>query len=156
MNYKEIDLGLSVKWVDRNIGAASSEDCGLYFQRGDTVGYTAEHVGVDKNFTCDDYKWGTNYNITKYNEADGKTVLDLEDDAAHIIMGDDWGLPTKGELEELFSLEKKFVSQTRETTSDEWGEPTDYVIEDIKINFLQKKTESDGLYKFYFKTNGIV
>ena len=29
--YKMVDLGLSVKWADRNVGAPSPEDAGLYF-----------------------------------------------------------------------------------------------------------------------------
>lgn len=38
--YKMVDLGLpsGLKWADRNIGATSPEDYGLYFQWGDTVG----------------------------------------------------------------------------------------------------------------------
>lgn len=46
-SYKAIDLGLpsGILWADRNIGAATPEDSGLYFQWGDTQGYTAEQVG---------------------------------------------------------------------------------------------------------------
>lgn len=47
VKYKTIDLGLpsSLLWVDRNIGASSPEESGLYFHWGDTQGYTAEQVG---------------------------------------------------------------------------------------------------------------
>ena len=40
--YNMVDLGLSVKWADRNVGASSPEHCGSYFQWGDTNAYTFE------------------------------------------------------------------------------------------------------------------
>ena len=51
--YEAVDLGLSVKWARCNIGATTETDAGLYFQWGDTQGYTAEQVGVDKIFNWD-------------------------------------------------------------------------------------------------------
>lgn len=39
LSYNMVDLGLSVKWADRNVGANDPEDYGSYFQWGDTVGY---------------------------------------------------------------------------------------------------------------------
>ena len=41
--------------------------------------------------------------ITKYTSTDGKTTLDLEDDAARAHMGGDWRMPTKDEIQELFN-----------------------------------------------------
>ena len=103
--YKAIDLGLpsGTLWADRNIGAATSEDSGLYFQWGDTQGYTAEQVGVNKQFAEDysDYKWYSDRVFTKYNTVDNKVTLDLEDDAAYVIMGSNWRMPTLEELKEL-------------------------------------------------------
>lgn len=43
--YNMVDLGLSVKWADRNVGASSSEDYGSYFQWGATDAYTFDGVG---------------------------------------------------------------------------------------------------------------
>lgn len=43
--YNMVDLGLSVKWADRNIGAMSPEDYGSYFQWGGTNAYTFDGVG---------------------------------------------------------------------------------------------------------------
>lgn len=40
LEYNEVDLGLSVKWADRNVGATSPEEIGTYFAWGDTEGYT--------------------------------------------------------------------------------------------------------------------
>lgn len=151
--YREIDLDLSVKWADRNIGANSPEDSGLYFQWGDTVGYSKEQIGVDKEFTWNDYKWGTEENPTKYNDSDGKTVLDLEDDAAYVLMGGDWRLPTKEDIEELFSLEKKFVCQTRSSKLDEWEDPVDYSSDRIKSLFNNKTVKFNSIGNWIEETS---
>ena len=41
--------------------------------------------------------------LTKYNQSDGKTVLESADDAASQIMGSDWRMPTRAEFDELLS-----------------------------------------------------
>ena len=107
--YEYVDLGLpsGLLWAKKNIGAETEEDAGLYFQWGDTVGYTAEQVGEGegkKYFGRDDYKFsvdGSSTNLSKYNKSDTKTVLDLEDDAAHVIMGGNWKMPTSNDFVEL-------------------------------------------------------
>ena len=96
-----------MKWAKWNIGANSEEESGLYFQWGDTQGYTDEQVGDGeglKAFTWADYKWsvdGSSSNFLKYNGSDSKTVLDPEDDAAHVNMGGNWRMPTFEECKEL-------------------------------------------------------
>ena len=109
--FEYVDLGLpsGTLWAKCNIGAEREVDYGLLFQWGDTQGYTAEQVGRGiglKCFGCEDYKWtnGLSLSMTKYNVTDGKTVLDLEDDAAHVNMGGDWIMPTNEQLEELITL----------------------------------------------------
>ena len=96
-----------LKWAKCNIGANSEEEAGLYFQWGDTQGYTAEQVGDGeglKAFDWADYKFsidGSSSNFSKYNASDSKTVLDPEDDAAHVNMGGNWRIPTFDEYKEL-------------------------------------------------------
>ena len=123
MNYNFVDLGLpsGLLWADRNIGAATPEDAGLFFQWGDTQGYTAEQVGNGeglKYFHWDDYKFsidGSSSNFSKYNSTDGKTVLDLEDDAAHVLMGGNWRMPTNEDFLELINnTDLYLVSETGE------------------------------------------
>ena len=107
--HEYVDLGLPSKllWAKCNIGATNEEDAGLYFQWGDTQGYTAEQVGSgagQKYFGLNDYKFsvdGSSTNFSKYNGTDGKTVLDPEDDAAHVIMGGNWRMPTSDDFTEL-------------------------------------------------------
>ena len=108
-----VDLGLpsGLKWRKYNLGADKETDSGLYFQWGDTVGYTKEQVGVDKQFDWDDYKWsidGSSSNFSKYTGSD-KTVLDLEDDAAHVMLGGNWRMPTYDECLELYKNTKIYL-----------------------------------------------
>lgn len=106
-NVKLIDLGLpsGTLWADRNIGADSPEDAGLYFQWGDTQGWRADQCSTgegEKAFTWDDYKFDINNNLSKYNTTDGKLKLDPEDDAAVKLIGGDFHMPTKEQFIELF------------------------------------------------------
>ena len=71
--YDYVDLGLpsGTLWATCNVGASKASDAGLYFQWGDTQGYTKEQIGIvdgKKKFALDwsDYKWGVNPNFTKY------------------------------------------------------------------------------------------
>jgi len=94
-------------WAKCNVGAETETDYGQYFQWGDTQGYTADQVGTgdgQKPFLETDYKWWeSGIGNTKYNSTDGKTVLDIEDDAAHINMGGEWRIPTFDDFSELIN-----------------------------------------------------
>ena len=104
-----VDLGLPSKllWAKCNVGANTPDEAGLYFQWGDTQGYTAEQVDDGeglKAFDWADYKFsidGSSSNFSKYNASDSKTILDPEDDAAHVNMGGNWRMPTLEEYKEL-------------------------------------------------------
>jgi hypothetical protein len=104
-----VEIG-GVKWATMNIGANSITDSGLYFQWGDTQGYTAEQVGSgegQKYFGWVDYKYGNGTSspgatgMTKNNSTDGKTVLDASDDAATSAWGGNWRMPTTAEFQAL-------------------------------------------------------
>ena len=91
-----------MKWAKCNVGAEKETDAGLYFAWGETTGYTASQVGTDKQFSWSDYKYeNSSSNLTKYNQSDGKTVLESTDDAASQIMGGDWRMPTQDDIQEL-------------------------------------------------------
>lgn len=105
--YEYVDLGLpsGTLWATMNVGAKRPSDFGLYFQWGDTQGYTADQVGTDegqKKFYWTDYKWnpsGDGETFTKY--ASPGLSLDLDDDAANANMGGDWHTPTPSQIKEL-------------------------------------------------------
>ena len=83
--YPTVDLGLTsgTLWMDRNIGAEEITDNGLYFAWGETQGYTAEEIGVNKQFDKSDYKYYNydNNELTKYTYDDCLTTLEETDDA---------------------------------------------------------------------------
>ena len=99
-----IDLGLSVKWASFNLGASKPCEYGGYYAWGET-----EQKDVFGNPT---YRWSmasfdklikyctkASYGFNSF--TDSKSVLDSEDDAAHMHLGGNWRLPTKDELTEL-------------------------------------------------------
>lgn len=90
-----VDLGLSVKWANCNVGATSPEDYGWYFAWGET-----EPKSNYSWSTYFDSVNGNSSNFTKY-ATNKKTQLDPEDDAAHVNWGGDWRMPTKTEQDEL-------------------------------------------------------
>ncbi len=89
-----VDLGLSVKWANMNVGATTPEDYGNYYAWGEIS--TKETYSWDTYFDTND--GGSTF--TKYNNG-GKNVLDPEDDAAHVNWGGSWRMPTKTEWQEL-------------------------------------------------------
>jgi len=98
--HEYVEIG-GMKWATMNIGAKKVTDYGLYFQWGDTQGYTADQVGRgEKYFGFADYKYG-NDSMTKYNSVDSKTVLDICDDAARANWGGTWRMPTTDEFAAL-------------------------------------------------------
>ena len=96
-----VDLGLSVKWASFNLGAASPEGSGDYFSWGETApksaySWSTYAYGQSKNGPFSKYVLDSSFGTIDY-----KTVLDLEDDAAHAIWGDAWRMPSKEEVQEL-------------------------------------------------------
>ena len=98
-----VDLGLKsgTLWATKNVGANKPTDFGLYFQWGDTKGYTAEQVGKDKQFSWNDYKWDGGDTLKKYKSKGA--ALKWEDDAANANMGGDWHIPSPSQIRELLS-----------------------------------------------------
>ena len=104
--YDYVDLGLPTRtlWATCNVGASSPSDFGLYFQWGDTTGYTKEQVGEGKQFSWKDYKFSINGSGTNFSKYTTKgATLDLEDDAANVCMGGGWHIPAPEQIKELCS-----------------------------------------------------
>ncbi len=103
------DLGLSVKWASFNLGATGPEMPGVFFAWGETDPYysllTPTSIwkeGKESGYDWPSYQWcnGSSDSITKYN-SESLTQLELEDDAAHVHLGDKWRIPTEEEWREL-------------------------------------------------------
>lgn len=96
-----VDMGLSVKWADHNIGAISPEDFGDYFAWGE--------IAPKDIYSWETYKFcnGSWNTINKYNNdsyyglIDNKISLEPEDDVATVVWGSEWRMPTMEEMEEL-------------------------------------------------------
>ena len=104
--HEYVDLGLpnGTKWATTNVGAKKPEEYGLFFQWGDTVGYTG--ITTDKNFSWSDYKYSAGSKdgseFSKYSgSTDADMTLGLSDDAAHMNMGGKWHMPTYVQIREL-------------------------------------------------------
>ena len=92
-----VDLGLSVKWANANLGAVAPEGYGDYYAWGET--------DTKANYSWETYKWceGSNTTLTKYNSIDNKYILDASDDVVHVKLGGKWRMPTVSEVEELLT-----------------------------------------------------
>ena len=90
-----VDLGLTsgTLWSSCNIGASTPEEYGSYFAWGETA--------PKSNYDWSTYKFGGGSNFTKYNSSDGLTELALEDDAAYVLWGENWRMPTHQQELEL-------------------------------------------------------
>ena len=99
--HEYVDLGLSVKWATCNVGATTPEEYGGYYAWGETE--------EKDDYGWSTYKWcnGSYDTMTKYctnssfGTVDNKTVLDPEDDVAHVKWGGSWRMPTRAEQDEL-------------------------------------------------------
>ncbi|MBQ0095524.1 MAG: Ig-like domain-containing protein [Bacteroidetes bacterium] len=102
--YKYVDLGLSVKWATFNVGATKPEEYGDYFAWGETEpksSYSWSTYKYCKGSETTMTKYCNNSSYGYYGYTDSKTILDLEDDAAHVNWGGDWRMPTSAEQDEL-------------------------------------------------------
>jgi uncharacterized protein YjdB len=100
-----VDLGLpsGIKWRSMNVGASKPEDYGNYYAWAET--------SPKSSYTSSNYKYpATNLGdgmivYAKYDSTpihgDGKTVLEPEDDAASVNLGNGWRTPTFNEFKEL-------------------------------------------------------
>ena len=118
-----VDMGLSVFWADRNIGASNPIENGDYFAWGDIEpNYTSLDPvvwksGKESGYSWQSYKW-CNFNqllLTKYNfwdtqgTVDNKAILERGevgsetiDDVARARLGGKWRIPSLEEWHELY------------------------------------------------------
>lgn len=88
-------------WADKDLSASGNEE---RFAWGELTSRALDSEG--ESFKAD-YRWynesDTNTYL-KYNTSDTLASLQLEDDAAHVLLGGGWRLPTLEELNELATL----------------------------------------------------
>ena len=116
-NYPQyVDLGLpsGTLWATLNIGANSPWEVGDYFAWGEKEPNKAVYDWSTYSL-CN----GTHYSMTKYNATDGKTELDPADDAASVIWGVDWQMPSSTQRVEL--MDTRYVNLQWTTQSGVYG-----------------------------------
>lgn len=98
-----VDLGLSVKWADMNIGAFNPGEYGDYFAWGETAPKASYNLSTYKYF--DSFHPAYTKYVTKdsFGTVDNKSVLEKSDDPASLYLGGNWRVPTRAELNELIS-----------------------------------------------------
>lgn len=123
INLEPVDIGIPEFYVANcNLGATHPMDLGSTFAWGEIV--------PKETYTWDNYKWGTADNLTKYNSTDNKTELDSEDDAATVILGEHWRIPTYNEFK------NKIMHSSSNTTFEVNGganENSDYYLPYMKV-----------------------
>ena len=151
-NYVEIG---GIKWATMNVGANSVTDTGLYFQWGDTQGYTAAQV---ENPSWADYKYWTSDDgsgssgMTKYNDNDGKTVLEPSDDAVTAAWGGNWRMPTIEELDTLLnSVDYQGTDDYQGSGVSGWV-CTDKTDESKVLFFPGRTVEGQEQYGYYWSS----
>lgn len=93
-----VDLGLNsgLLWAKCNMGTTEPTKPGDYYAWGETE---------TKKKYAENYKFygksSLKDGVIKYNRRDGKMVLELEDDAANVVLGVGYRIPTKEDWKEL-------------------------------------------------------
>ncbi len=121
--YQYVDLGIEgddgkpLMFAACNVGASKPEEYGNYFMWGSTKpNDNSKCIWDDPNLpyhtgTSSTSGW-TKYNTkSSYGTIDNKTVLDPEDDAAHLIMGGNWRMPTTTELQKLAAKSNTWTTE---------------------------------------------
>lgn len=99
-----VDLGLSVKWADRNIGADILESNGVYYAWGEL-----QNKSVYSWATYILCRSGANYNFFMYNtnkyygKVDSLVTLQPQNDVAYLLSSGKWRIPTIEEWQELIT-----------------------------------------------------
>jgi len=88
-----VELGLSVEWADRNVGATEAEGIGIYVAWGET--------SEKEDYSLATYRFYSPTNGGIYFDYKAGDVLKPENDAASSVMGEEWRMPTKEEWVEL-------------------------------------------------------
>ena len=106
-------------WADRNIGASSPEDTGLYFWSGDTTGDRPSGMTFGFNFTgsnCPAYNKSLKALLSEgyFVNNNGIYVLTPTHDAAHVKWGGAWRMPTDQELFDLHYSKCEWMLTTRD------------------------------------------
>jgi len=157
---KYVDLGLPSRtlWGVCNIGASSPEQEGDYFAWGETTPHYAGIDSLGEPMWCEDSYEGYCRNTYRYCKKTGTLVkyrnnpkpsytgtlslstLELDDDAAYVILGDEWVMPT---IEQWIEL----------TTKCYWAWTNDYNGTSVAGFIVYKPKNEEDVWKYTGKNN---
>ena len=116
MEYVDLDLPSGTLWATCNVGADSPEQIGTFFAWGETEPKDEYELGNYKwmtkapasefqyeKYTCADGQTSASWYFGNSFIGDGKTELELEDDAATANWGRGWCAPSNEQIRELTS-----------------------------------------------------
>ena len=126
-----VDLGLSVLWASANIEANAPGDSGNYYAWGELkpkdIYEWSTYIWCPSGIAPDPLTYDES--LTKYNYVDNKTELEMEDDVAHVVMGDAWRLPTETEIDELIMTKSNAnYKWTLTKVDDRMGSLVEYLV----------------------------
>lgn len=88
-----VDLGLSVKWANCNLGATSPRETGGYYAWGETA--------TKEDFSLATYQYYVAEKDSMYTPEGLKQIAGTKYDAARMTWGGAWRLPSRDEVDEL-------------------------------------------------------
>ena len=120
-----VDLGLSVKWADKDVGSTSQSIIGDYLTWGTTQmqsGYTVADYVYGNSTDLNGMKYlGGSYNL-EYQESHSYHIGNTQHDAAHVRWGGTWRMPTPSEINELIEeCTWVWTSRNDATNGTVWG-----------------------------------
>ena len=137
-----VDLGLSVKWANCNVGANEPQDYGDYFAWGE--------VTPKQSFSANNYQYYTNGSFVDI----GNDISGTQYDAATHNMGEGWRMPTKAEYEELINkCQWKFVNFRGQRGWKVTGPNGNMIFLPAAGSMLYDWNEDESINGFYWSSN---
>lgn len=108
-DYMVVDLGLPSRylWATCNIGANTPDETGYFFAWAETeynkstFGWNTYKYGNGDAFKATKYTMDPEHSASK--QLDSLTTLQAEDDAAKVLLGDGWSIPTKTQFTDMIN-----------------------------------------------------
>lgn len=127
-----VDLGLSVKWSDVNVGASAAHECGGYYAWGELY--------PDKDeYNASNYVGALSHGVT--------AIAGTDYDVAATLWGNGWRMPSKADFEELIAK-----------CNWEWttvGEMNGYRVTGPNGNSIFLPATGDRAYNFFEKVGRV-
>lgn len=91
--FEYVDLGLEVLWATCNLGAKNPEEFGNYYAWGE--------VEPKDEYTLENYQYYKDGKYDPLTTSSSTYIQGTEYDAAHVLLGDGWCMPTATDIHEL-------------------------------------------------------